>query len=403
MDSEEIKEEVIKQFLDASKIEIKEILEVPKEKVYHWITSYGYTKELEEILNKIMELASLEKYEEAINLCNSYCTIPLINMKKERIYKQISKKIKAYMKEQTIESTEKAYQLCCQFQDSKLVILSQKFQIMMIHHDYEGILKEYKEEYFKINPCLLSQKITALIELGRPEDALIECKEERSQTCPIIRSQKVNAYIHLKMFKQALKECKEKYFEENPALISQKVTILIIKGQWQDALLECTDERCLQNPRLQKQKKRILKHFKQEAEKNNDFPHLEEILKKDISPNSSKEELVSLLNQLYSRTLSLNDIDASSLCEWQKTILRCAYYEQTNPKAGLIYLKRQLLSHEYTIEETKTLKSCIERLKMNKKIFDITYYNQLLLNDPYIQFQEEHLILKKEKQSKQTV
>ena len=334
MYNEETKQEVIRQFLKADYVKIKSINGVPKIMVFIWLKKLGYNKEVKEILAMIMRYMQNEMYEEACELSHQYSRIPLIEQMKQRVMINLSKKIKELTLEGSPESSLIALGLC-EIPDAQndLVIVSQKIKLLMM--------------------------------MGNYLSALLECTEERC---------------------------------ESTAICLQKISCLIRLGRYDEALEACTEERCQENERIAKEKEFLLSMKKKDV-KSQDNQRMSGKKKSYTSPilNQEKNQTTSswlhpyiktCLTQLYQGTLSLEILETPLLTMIERIILTCAHYDKTDRSRGLHYLKNQLTIYEFTEEETKILKECLERLKMNKKIFDVTFYNQLLLKYAYTRVQE---------------
>ena len=180
-----------------------------------------------------------------------------------------------------------------------------------------------------------------------------------------IQSQKVTILISLGKLTEALEICNSPEFKKDAPIQSQKVTILMSLEQWKEALEICNSKEFQTNLVFQAQKALVL-----EA----------------IQTNESKDQSIyNILSKIYSHNISLQDIaDASLVPSWDKILLTCAYYNLFNRKAGMTYIKTQLTSPDLTSSQQKTLKACFEQIANKKKIFDITYYNKLLLGKNFI-------------------
>ena len=218
---------------------------------------------------------------------------------------------------------------------------------------------------FKHYGPIQSQKVTILISLGKLTEALEICNSPEFKKDAPIQSQKVTILMSLKQWKEALEICNFPEFKHYGPIQSQKVTILMSLEQWKEALEICNSKEFQTNLVFQAQKALVL-----EA----------------IQTNESKDQSIyNILSKIYSHNISLQDIaDAFLVPSWDKILLTCAYYNLFNRKAGMTYIKTQLTSPDLTSSQQKTLKACFEQIANKKKIFDITYYNKLLLGKNFI-------------------
>lgn len=91
---------------------------------------------------------------------------------------------------------------------------------------------------------------------------------------------------------------------------------------------------------------------------------------KNIS-DSEKEELSDLYTKLYYNYLTIEEVNNSSLNEWDKDILLLAIYEKNNKKNGLIYLKNLIKKYNNNVLYLKQL----NMLRSNFESTKITYFN----------------------------
>ena len=244
-------------------------------------------------------------------------------------------------------------------------IQSQKVTILMSLEQWKEALEICDFPEFKNNASIQSQKVTILLSLSRIKEALEICDFPEFKHHGPIQSQKVTILISLGKLTEALEICNSPEFKNNAPIQSQKVTILMSLAQWKEALEICNSKEFQTNLVFQAQKALVL-----EA----------------IQTNESKDQSIdNILSKIYSHNISLQDIaDASLVPSWDKILLTCAYYNLFNREAGMTYIKTQLTSSDLTSSQQKTLKACFEQIANKKKIFDITYYNKLLLGKSFI-------------------
>lgn len=275
-----------------------------------------------------------KRYLEALELCDSYSNIDIIDHQKIDIL--ISKGIYS-----------EAIKLCDKYPLNEK-IQSQKIKIMILRHEYKEALELCNK--FSNNEVIISQKITALMKLYRIEDAKSLCEKYPNNV--MIQSQLIRMLNKDSEYDKALEICRR--FPDNELIQAQLVNILINKLE-------------------------IDKAFEMfEKYPNNKYINIQKVKLLEKIDESNIKDI--LFTKIYCDKCSLEDINNSILDSWTKELLTVTYLDKTNRKLGLEFIKNKKNKYkDNDIDKYKILNIFYGHLSNKKNTcFDVLFYEKYI-------------------------
>ena len=340
MYSNEIKMNAVMAFCKGDPVTvIAQKFQISPSTIYSWLKIIGYNSKTKQDWQKCQDYLAQDRKAEVLSICRKE------ENKSLYIFRYLEKKVSHELEEE--------------------IAISKRIKLLMRSHNYKKAMYLCELPFSLTRPVIQSQRITLLMILKQFDEALKVCDFPEFKKDAPIQSQKVTILISLGKLTEALEICNFPEFKHHAPIQSQKVTILISLAQWKEALEICNSKEFQTNLVFQAQKALVLEAIQ--------------------TKESKDQSIYNILSKIYSHNISLQDIaDASLVPSWDKILLTCAYYNLFNREAGMTYIKTQLTSSDLTSSQQKTLKACFEQIANKKKIFDITYYNKLLLGKSFI-------------------
>lgn len=182
-------------------------------------------------------------------------------------------------------------------------------------------------------------------------------------------SLEVRSLMNQGKYNEALGKCSKEEFLNDAPLQSQRVALLIVQKRYKEALEICNRKEFFNNEILQKQKANIL-------------------MLQDNYP--------LLLNKIKQREIIFDEIKTCEICPLEKIILTVALYESKKypQKIILKYLKTCFLEYENDNESLNILNLLKERVMQKNYIFDIEFYQHLIIKNKRIEERHQLLLVK---------
>ncbi len=272
--------------------------------------------------------------------------------------------------------------------------------------NFENALKccAFNDNFFiKLKEALLQnqlfEKIKFLINNKKYTEGLEICNNDFVKNNLKIQSQKIKILTKLVRYEEALALCENPEYVTDWVIQSQRITILIKLKRYEEALVLCENPKYISDQRIQFQKSKILNKLKEFEESlcepRQDVTN-EIIQDKSANSFSSKvntanyDEIYKLLSLIYfgSPKINVDMILESNMDMFSKIIVLFAYFDKVNRSGGFKYMKLYLKNVELDYAQSKVVAQCLERLKGKNAIFDIGFYNQILLGYSVILFEK---------------
>ena len=315
------------------------------------------------------ELIARKKYKAALEICNKdkWQNNGVMQYRKIDIF--ILERLKRY---------DEALAICNldEWQDNG-PIQNKKVKILIEMGELEEALGICNQEKWKDYNRMQYQKAIVLMKMGRLKAALEVCSLEKWQNNEEFQVKKVDILMELGRYKEALAVCNLDRWQKNMFIQYRKVKILIELGRLEEALAICDLEKCQKDGAMQKQKSRIINIMASGSKI--DEKRKESQPKKDEATKTSKKTF-SFLAQIKDGAISLEKLNNLNVPAAQKSVLLVAFYEANNYHRDVIlnYLKKLSKDYNDSKEMLAIIKKLMNRIKMQKRFFDIGFYEKIL-------------------------
>jgi len=254
----------------------------------------------------------------------------------------------------------------------------QKVKILIEIGGLDKALEICNLDKWQDNGAMQHQKIKILIRTGRLEEALAICNLDIWQKNKRTQSQKITILIKLRRYNEALEICNLDKWQNIDVIQSQKVTILTKLGRLEEALEICNLEIWKANNLIRRQKRKILKTLEQEKDLNNEIKR--GISELELEREHTLEDITACVRKIRDKSLTLDEIEVLNVSAEQKAILLVAFYEANNYHRDVIlnYLKKLSKDYNDSKEMLAIIKKLMNRIKMQKRFFDIGFYEKIL-------------------------